>query len=142
MANKYQAKEFISEERVRIYDTDVQGVVHYAGYYRFFTDAFEQFSRKELGADFPIFSKGIWFVAVESNASYHKPARLGDKLRTHVSVELTGMKTMRLRFRIHKDASVICDGSIVLVSIDSKVWKAVRIPVDLVAKMKKKGYIA
>ena len=39
------AEDFVFEDTVRIYDTDAQGVVHYAGYYRFFTDAAELHAR-------------------------------------------------------------------------------------------------
>ena len=129
------ANEFVWKDRVRIYDTDAQGIVHYAGYYRFFTDAFEQFSRAELGSDLPVASGRVWFVVVESSARYHKPARLGDILMTHVSAELAGSKAIRFSFRIFRGRELLVDGSIVQVAIDSRRWKAVDLPKATAARI-------
>lgn len=131
-------KEFVYEEKVRIYDTDAQGIVHYAGYYRFVTDAFEQFSKIKLGSEFPLLTNRVWFVVVESHARYYKSAKLGDKLSTHVNVEIAGRKALCFNFKIHKGRSVICDGKIVQVAIDSKTWKSVVLPKKLVARLKKR----
>ena len=35
--------DYSFSEDVKIYDTDAQGIVHYSGYYRFFTDAMQEF---------------------------------------------------------------------------------------------------
>ncbi len=131
------SNDFVWEEKVRIYDTDAQGIVHYAGYYRFFTDAFEQFSKSKLGSEFPLLNSRIWFVVVESHAKYYKPARLGDKLSTHVNVEIVGKKAMCFNFKIYKGKYTICDGKIVQVAIDSKTWKAVVLPKNIVTRIKK-----
>jgi acyl-CoA thioester hydrolase len=130
-------KEFVWDDRVRIYDTDSQGIVHYAGYYRFFTNAFEQFSRERLGSEFPLVSERVWFVVVESNAKYYKPARLGDKLRTHVHASILGKKAMRFDFRIHRGNDVLCDGYVVQVAIDRRRWKAVAIPQGITRRLEK-----
>ncbi|MCL5100840.1 MAG: acyl-CoA thioesterase [Candidatus Marsarchaeota archaeon] len=129
-------KTFVWNERVRIYDTDAQGVVHYAGYYRFFTDAFEQFSKTFLNSEFPMISEKVWFVVVESRAEYHTPAHLGDILHTYVNAEVLGQKAIRFSFKIHKGRSVVCDGYIVQVAIDSKKWKAVPVPQYIVEKIR------
>ncbi|MEM3839075.1 MAG: thioesterase family protein [Candidatus Micrarchaeaceae archaeon] len=130
-------KEFVYRERVRIYDTDAQGVVHYSGYYRFFTDAFEQFSKAKLMASFPMFNENIWFVVVESNAKYHAPARLGDALSTYVRAELVGKKAIRFSVRICKGGKLLCEGFIVQVAINSKKWKAVPVPEEIAKKLPK-----
>ncbi len=133
------AREFAMKDRVRIYDTDAQGVVHYAGYYRFFTDAFEQFSRTRLGSDLPMANSRIWFVVVESSARYYRPARLGDTLMTHVRAKLSGRKAVRFSFRIMRKRELICDGSIVQVAIDSRRWKAVEVPRATALKIARLG---
>lgn len=130
-------KRFVWKDRVRIYDTDSQGIVHYAGYYRFFTDAFEQFSRSRLGVEFPMLDNNIWFVVVESNARYYAPARLGDDLRTSVSVTQAGRKALRMSFTIYRKGTKICDGTLVQVAIDSKLWRAVEIPKTLAIRIRK-----
>jgi acyl-CoA thioester hydrolase len=130
-------KIFVWNERVRIYDTDAQGIVHYSGYYRFFTDAFEQFSRDVLASEFPLISEKVWFVVVESKAVYHKPAHLGDKLSIGVEAEILGKKALKFSFKIHKEESLMCDGYIVQVAVDSKKWKAIEIPKKIVDKIRK-----
>ncbi len=134
-----EKKTFLWKEKVRIYDTDAQGVVHYAGYYRFFTDAFEQFSRSVLDSSFPILDGRTWFVVAESNAKYHRPSRLGDELHVHVSAEMPGPKAIKFIFRILVNEILVCEGYIVQVAIDSKKWKAIRVPPHISRKIKKLG---
>ena len=121
-------REFTIKERVRIYDTDLQGIVHYSGYYRFFTDALEQFAEKKLGDGFPVIAKDVMFVVVESNARYHKSAALGDVLNVRITPELLSDKAIKFNFAIDRTGEEICDGFITQVLIDRKKWKAVPIP--------------
>ncbi len=123
-----QDNSFTWKERVRIYDTDIQGIVHYAGYYRFFTDTMEQFCRKTINISFPMLSDRIWLVVVESKASYHKPARLGNMLSTRLRAEMIGKKAVRFNFRIYSRRELMCEGSIVHVAIDNRKWRAVPVP--------------
>ncbi len=128
-------KRFSIVERVKIYDTDAQGVVHYAGYYRFFTDTAEIFAEKFIGnyysTDYP-----VWFVVVESKASYHKPSYIGDKLRVEILPKLISDKAIRFNFIISRGRVRICDGYIIQVCISKKTWKAVTIPNEIKKKMK------
>jgi acyl-CoA thioester hydrolase len=130
------SKDFVWGETVRIYDTDTEGIAHYAGYYRFFTDAFEQFAKNRLLLDWPLVNNRVWFVVVESYARYYKPLRLGDRMRTHVNVEIVGKKALAFNFRIYKNAAMVCEGKIVQVAIDRRAWKAVQLPKSIVAKVK------
>ncbi len=130
-------KDFVWEERVRIYDTDAQGIVHYAGYYRFFTDAFEQFARSKFGLNWPLVNNRVWFVVVESHAKYHRPLRLGDRIRTHVNATRVGKKALEFNFRIYKGAELSCEGKIVQVAIDNKTWKSIALPRNMTLKISK-----
>ena len=129
------ADDFVFEEKVKIYDTDAQGVVHYAGYYRFFTDALESFSSSKLGETLSEVSKNIWFVVVESNAKYYKPARMGDKLDVHLSYKLLSDKSIRFDFKIFKSQELVCEGFITQVSIDRDEWKTTPIPREILDKL-------
>ena len=130
--------EFIYNETVRIYDTDAQGIVHYAGYYRFFTDALEQFAMQRAGRMFPLPNENIWFVVVESNAKYHKSAHSGDELEVRLNAELLSEKAIRFDFKIYRDGELICDGYIIQVAIDKNLWKSVPIPKEIVDKLVQK----
>ncbi len=134
-----QKKDFVWEERVRIYDTDAQGIVHYAGYYRFFTDAFEQFARSRFGLNWPLANNKVWFVVVESHAKYHKPLRLGDRIRTHVHATRIGTKALEFSFRIYNGAELSCEGEIVQVAINNRTWKSIALPRSMVTKLREMG---
>ncbi len=128
-------EEFVYEETVRIYDTDAQGIVHYAGYYRFFTDALEQFANQKAPRMFPLSSNKIWFVVVESNAKYYKSARTGDRIKISLSPSQLSPKALRFDFKIKRDTDLLCDGYIIQVAIDKDKWKSVPIPDEIVSAL-------
>lgn len=129
------ADDYVFEDTVRIYDTDAQGVVHYAGYYRFFTDAAENFMRETLGISYPLLDENTWFVVVESKAQYKKSAKLGDRLSIVLKPQKLSRKALRFDFQIIRDGELICDGYITQVSISKKEWKAVDLPKSLLDKI-------
>jgi|OSPMetMinimDraft_2_1075162.scaffolds.fasta_scaffold00252_5 acyl-CoA thioester hydrolase len=131
-------KEYIFKDIVRIYDTDAQGIVHYAGYYRFFTDATESFARERLGISYPMLNDEVWFVVVESNAKYRRPAKLGEVLSVHLAPEVLSEKAIKFNFRIFGDSqdSILCEGYITQVAINRKIWKAIPIPSQVLDKIK------
>ncbi len=131
------ADSFVFEDNVHIYDTDAQGIVHYAGYYRFFTDATEDFMHETLGINFPLIEKDIWLVVVESEAHYHKPAMLGDMLSVMLNPEIVSDKVLKFNFEILRSGDRICDGHITQISINKNEWKAVPIPEQILDKMKR-----
>ena len=129
------ADNFVFEDNVRIYDTDAQAIVHYAGYYRFFTDAAERFMRETLGTSYPLIDNDTWFVVVESKAQYRKSAKLGDLLSVVLKPELLSPKALKFEFEILRDGDRICDGYITQVAIDRNKWKAVNIPDSLLSRI-------
>ncbi|MCL4372147.1 acyl-CoA thioesterase [Candidatus Marsarchaeota archaeon] len=131
------AKSTVFTDTVHIYDTDAQGIVHYAGYYRFFTDATEKFMREVIGIKYPLLNENIWFVVVESNAVYKKPARLGETLTVTVTPEMLSKKALKFNFEISGIAGAICSGYITQVSIDRRKWHAVEMPAEVVQKLSK-----
>ncbi len=124
--------KYVYDETVRIYDTDAQGVVHYAGYYRFFTDALEQFANQKAKRMYPLVNEKVWFVVVESNAKYYKSARVGDKLKVGLVPTQLSSKALRFDFDIRRGEDLLCEGYIVQVAIDKDKWKATEIPKDVV----------
>ena len=124
-------KSFVFNDYVRIYDTDAQRVVHYAGYYRFFTDSAEKFMSKAVGINYPLFDSKVWFVVVESQAQYYKPAKLGDRLSVSLVASMISKKALRFDFNIRRKGVRICSGHIVQVAIDRRRWKATNIPTRL-----------
>ncbi|MCW1293808.1 MAG: acyl-CoA thioesterase [Candidatus Parvarchaeota archaeon] len=122
---------FIKKETVRIYDVDAQGVVHYAAYYRFFTDTLEDYSRSKFGNYLSEISKDTWFVTVESKATYHRPVKLGDVLEIHMNMNIISKSAIRFDFSVFSGEKLAAEGYITQVCIDPKAWKAKPIPDEL-----------
>ncbi|MGC9144757.1 MAG: acyl-CoA thioesterase [Nitrososphaeria archaeon] len=128
----------IYQTSVKVYDTDFQGIAHYASYYRFYTDAITYFSEKVFGDTLESLSyRGIWFVVVESFSKYHRPAKIGDTITVEVTAELLSLKAIKYSFRIFRDKDFLTEGYLVMVCVDPRVWKSTEIPGDLVEKLKK-----
>ncbi|MCY0858902.1 MAG: thioesterase family protein [Sulfolobaceae archaeon] len=134
MSQQYQPI-FVFEDTVRIYDTDAQGIVHYAGYYRFFTNATEKFMIEKVGIPFPIVNDEFWFVIVESHATYHKPAKLGDRLTVTLTPKALSKKVIRFEYKISTRGELIVDGYTVHVAINPKIWKSREIPDEILNKI-------
>ncbi|MGC9129432.1 MAG: acyl-CoA thioesterase [Candidatus Micrarchaeia archaeon] len=126
--------EFLFKEKVRLYDTDAQGIVHFASYYRFFTDALDEF-RSKLFPNFSLLEGKVSFVTVESHAEYIKPAKLGDVLSVKVKPSLLSDKAVKFEMEVYKGKVLLCKGYMTQVAIDTKVWKAVPIPEEMKKKL-------
>jgi acyl-CoA thioester hydrolase len=123
-------------EDVQIYDTDAQGVVHYSGYYRFFTDAMHEFV-KSKGYKFPFIDDKHWFVVLESNAKYLNSAKVGDTLDINLTVNSVSKKIIRFDFDIKRGQEQICQGYVLHICIDKDKWKSADIPDNILNELTK-----
>lgn len=126
--------EFLYKEKVRLYDTDAQGIVHFASYYRFFTDALDEY-RSKVFPGFSLLKGKVSFVTVESYAKYIKPAKIGDMLTVKVKPSLLSDKAVKFEMKIYKGKELLCKGYMTQVAIDTKMWKAVPIPDNMKKKI-------
>ncbi len=126
---------FIRKETVRMYDVDGQGIVHYASYYRFFTNTLEEYSKANFGDYLSEVSDKTWFVTVESKATYHKPVKLGDVLEIHMNAEKISKSTVKFNFQVFKEDSMTAEGYLIQVCIDPSIWKAKPIPEEIIKKL-------
>jgi YbgC/YbaW family acyl-CoA thioester hydrolase len=129
--------DYSFKEDVKIYDTDAQGIVHYSGYYRFFTDAMQGFINSK-GYHFPIIDENRWMVVLESNANYIKSARLGDTLNTLLKINPISKKILRFDFDIMRGEDHICKGYILHICIDKNSWKSTDLPQKFIDDLAKK----
>lgn len=127
--------EFVYKETVMVYDTDAQGIAHYAAYYRFFTNAVEKFMRDKTGINYPIVNDELWFVIVESHAVYKKPLKLGDEIIIAISPKVLSKKIIKFDISIIKGGDKTTEGYIIQASINPKTWKTVELPDDLINKI-------
>ncbi|MEM0149590.1 MAG: thioesterase family protein [Candidatus Micrarchaeaceae archaeon] len=123
--------EFSHMDKVMVYDSDYQGIAHYASYYRFITNAIEAFKEKRMDKLEKKFSN-IWFVVAESKAVYLKPLRVGDRITVKLSPEIATPKALKFNFRIFKGSILATEGYLLDVCIDRKKWKPVDIPIAII----------
>ena len=89
--------QFVLPVRVYLEDTDAQGVVYNASYFRFLERARTEWLR-EHGIDHNDMreEEGILLILVGTEVKFIKPARLDDML--YVTVELSELKGARFIF--------------------------------------------
>ena len=125
---------------VRVYyeDTDAQGVVYYANYFRFLERARTEWLR-ELGVDMVALmtEERRIFVVAEVQARFLAPARLNDQLI--VSARLTNLS--RVSFDIEQniyrdtiDGEQLISGNVKAAYLDADTMRPKRLPPSLFRK--------
>ena len=126
------AKPFELPIRVYYEDTDAQGVVYYANYFRFMERARTEWLRS-LGVDMVRLQdedRRI-FVVAEVNVKFHAPARLSDQL-----VVTAGLKDLtRVAFDIEQkifrnstDGDLLISGIVKAAYLDADTMRPKRVP--------------
>jgi len=121
--------EFVNKDVVMVYDTDYQGVAHYASYYRFVTNALYAFRNAYL--DDLVEKHGIWFVIAESHAVYKKPLHAGEKIEVKITPKLLSNKSIRFDFKIYRSEELTTEGYLVQVAISKESWHSVELPEEI-----------
>ncbi len=131
---------FILPVRVYLEDTDAQGLVYNASYFRFFERARTEWLRVQ-GIDHVSLreSAGVSLVLTGIEASFRVPAYLDDQL--HVSAELARVSGVRFIFnqsarRESPDGELLCWAIAQVASVDVETGKPRRLPRNLVADLK------
>lgn len=119
---------------VRVYyeDTDMQGVVYYANYFRFMERARTEWIRA-LGIEQDEFLRDHrrLFVVVETRAEFLQPARFNDELVVTVELEDRSRASFLLQQRIHResaDGELLCKGVVRAACINADTSKPARLP--------------
>jgi acyl-CoA thioester hydrolase len=126
------AKPFELPIRVYYEDTDAQGVVYYANYFRFMERARTEWLRS-LGVDMVRLQdedRRI-FVVAELNVKFHAPARLSDDLV--VTAALSGLTRVAFDieqkiFRNTTDGELLISGIVKAAYLDADTMRPKRVP--------------
>ena len=122
---------------VRVYyeDTDAQGVVYYANYFRFMERARTEWLRS-LGVDMVRLQdeERRIFVVAEVQAKFHAPARLSDDLL--VTARLSGLTRVSFDieqkiFRESTDGDLLISGIVKAAYLDADTMRPKRVPSSL-----------
>ena len=119
---------------VRVYyeDTDAQGVVYYANYFRFMERARTEWL-EALGVDHITLmnEENRILVVSEAHAKFLIPARLGDTLIVTASLSRLGRATFEIEQNIYRDSTegdLLIRGGVTAAYLDAETMKPKRIP--------------
>lgn len=127
---------FESELRVRLSDTDSQGVVYYGRYYDFF-DVSRLAMCRGVGVTLSLLRRrGLSFVAAESGCRYFGSARFDDLLSLRVGVASVGRSSVVYSHIIARGRRKLAEGRVVDVMVDLK-GKPTPVPEDVRRRLAK-----
>jgi acyl-CoA thioester hydrolase len=120
--------------RVRVYyeDTDAQGVVYYANYFKFMERARTEWIRAlGIEQDALLRDERRMFVVVDTRAEFRQPARFNDELVVSVELAERSRASFSLRqdiFREEPGGELLCTGEVRAAYLDSDTLKPARLP--------------
>jgi len=122
---------------VRVYyeDTDAQGVVYYANYFRFLERARTEWLRS-LGVDMVALmdEERRIFVVAEVQVRFAAPARLNDQLTVTARLKKLTRVTFDIEQKIYRgdlDGELLIDGTVKAAYLDADTMRPKRIPLSL-----------
>ena len=125
------------EWRVRVYyeDTDAQGVVYYANYFRYMERARTEWLRS-LGVDQAqlLNDERRMFVVTESNASFLAPARFNDEVVVTARLAALTRATFDIEQNIYLDSldgKLLIRGGIKAAFLNADTLRPMRVPAEI-----------
>jgi len=122
---------------VRVYyeDTDAQGVVYYANYFRFMERARTEWLRS-LGVDQPklMYEERRIFVVTETRAEFVVPAKFNDELVVTARLSNLTRATFDIEQDIYLDSldgTLLCKGSVKAAYLNADTMRPMRVPASL-----------
>ena len=120
--------------RVYYEDTDAQGVVYYANYFRFMERARTEWLRS-LGVDQRalLYEQRRMFVVVDTNARFIVPAQFNDQLV--VTARLAGLTRASFNieqniYRDNLDGTLLVSGGVKAAFLDADTKRPLRVPAN------------
>ncbi|MCA9235907.1 MAG: acyl-CoA thioesterase [Planctomycetales bacterium] len=103
---------------VRYYETDGQGVVHHANYFKYFEVARVEML-KAMGHDYADLERdGVFLVVHSVGCKFMRPARFGDTLRIVTEVVKATMARIEHRYDVFVGSYQVAQGQSVIACID------------------------
>jgi len=129
------SKPFAWPVRVYYEDTDAQGVVYYANYFRFTERARTEWLRS-LGVDqeHMLREKRRMFVVVNASAEFIQPARFNDQLVVTAGLADMARASFDIEQRVCRDSTegpLLFSSTVKAAYLDADTLKPQRIPRDL-----------
>jgi acyl-CoA thioester hydrolase len=104
--------------RVRYYETDAQGYVHHANYFKYFELArVEQLLAS--GYDYADLERdGIFLVVHKLHCTFHRPSRFGDTLRLQIRTVRARAARIDHEYRVLRGEELLAEGTSTLACVD------------------------
>jgi len=135
VTNTSGTQAFVWPIRVYYEDTDAQGLVYYANYFKFMERARTEWIRAlGIEQDVMLHEERRCFVVVETCASFISPARFNDELVATVRMSEHTKATFMIEQNIHRmsvDGELLCKGTTKAAFIDADTLKPLRLPAVL-----------
>jgi 1,4-dihydroxy-2-naphthoyl-CoA hydrolase len=131
--------KFVSQNRVRMYDTDACQILFFAKQFRFSHDAWEELMIAEgFGFDY-LNREDVPFtmVMVHCEADYKHRLAVGDKLEVHTSVAKIGTTSFTIFYEIFRDGLLVGSCTTVQVTLDRRTLQKIPIPSDFKSSLEK-----
>ncbi len=127
---------------VRVYyeDTDAQGLVYFANYFKFMERARSEWLRS-LGFQQDCFmeQERRFFVVVNTQARFIVPAKFNEMLAVTVRITAKSRATFEIEQNIYRDTlkgDLLCSGQVKVACLNADTLKPVRLP-ELILKESK-----
>jgi len=135
MSNVAETKPFEWPIRVYYEDTDAQGVVYYANYFRFMERARTEWLRAlGVNQEHMLYDERRMFVVTKTELEFIVPARFNDELV--ITARLSGLSraTFNIEQNIYRDGldgTLCCRGGIRAALLNADTLKPQRVPASL-----------
>lgn len=133
---------FKTQNKVRVHDTDMAGILYFPRLYRFVNDGLEDLMESEGYGFFKVFNdRNFLCVTVHCEADYYTPLKTGDDIVVHIGVERIGSSSFILIYEIYKsDRTHAGTAKTIFAMLDRRSKHKIDIP-DLFKKMLEKYLI-
>jgi len=122
---------------VRVYyeDSDAQGLVYFANYFKFMERARTEWLRS-LGVEQDVLlnEERRFFVVVDTNAEFLLPAKFNDELLVTARLKGLARASFLIEQKIYRnslDGELLCQGNTRAAFLNADTLKAVRVPATL-----------
>jgi len=105
--------------RVRYSETDAMGFLHHGNYPAYFEEVRTELFRVNGGNYREMEERGLFFVVVEMNIKYRKPARYDDVLQVTCWLERASAAKLIHGYRVTRDDEVLTEGTTILAMVDA-----------------------
>ena len=135
MTNPLQTKPFEWPVRVYYEDTDAQGVVYYANYFRFMERARTEWLRAlGVNQERMLNEERRMFVVTKTELEFIVPARFNDQLVVTARLGSLSRATFQIEQNIYRDdpdGTLCCRGGVRAALLNADTMRPVRVPADL-----------